>query len=70
MDQSEVTPHFLRGNNDIIISIEQSEVTAPTLLDLSAAFDTNDHATLANQSFRLVWNIWAGSNLVFLLFAK
>ena len=51
--------------------MDQGEVTALTLLDLSAAFDTIDHATTINKkTFRLVWNILAGSNLVFFLFAK
>ena len=37
---------LLKVRNDIIISMEKGEVTALTLLDLSAAFDTIDHATL------------------------
>ena len=40
---------LLKVHNDIIISMDQGEVTALTLLDLSAAFDTIDHATLTNR---------------------
>ena len=36
----------LKVHNDIIISMDKGEVTALTLLDLSATFDTIDHATL------------------------
>ena len=36
----------LKGHNDIKISIDKGDVTALTLLELSAAFDTIDHATL------------------------
>ena len=36
-------------HNDVIISIDKGEVTALTLLDLSAAFDTIDHATLTDR---------------------
>ena len=57
-------------NNDIIISVVKGEVTALTLFDLSAAFDTIDHDTLTGKTLRLVWNIWAGSKLVFFLFEK
>ena len=39
---------LLKVHNDIIISMDQGEVTVPTLLDLSAAFDTIDHPTLTN----------------------
>ena len=38
----------IKKNNDIIISMDKGEVTALTLLDLSAAFDTIDHATLTD----------------------
>ena len=40
---------LLKVHNDIIISMDQGEVTALTLLDLSAAFDTIDHAILTNR---------------------
>ena len=40
---------LLKVHNDISISIDKSEVTALTLLDLSAAFDTIDHATLTDR---------------------
>ena len=39
---------LLKVHNDIIISIYKGEVTALTLLDLSAVFDTITHATLTN----------------------
>ena len=40
---------LLKVHNDIFISMDKSEVTALTLLDLSAAFDTIDHATLTDR---------------------
>ena len=40
---------LLKVHNDIIISMDQGEATAPTLLDLSAVFYTIDHATLTNK---------------------
>ena len=64
---------ILKVHTDIIISMNKGEVTALTLLDLSVAIDTIDHATLPNRlGDRLVWNIyiWAGSNLVFFPLAK
>ena len=58
---------LLKVHNDIKIRMDKGVVTDLTLLDLSAAFDTIDHATLTDW---LVWNIWPGSNLAFFLFAK
>ena len=40
---------LLKVHNDIIISMDKGEVTALTLLDLSAPFDTIDHATLTDR---------------------
>ena len=40
---------LLKVHNDIIISMDKGEVTALTLLHLSAAFDTIDHATLTDR---------------------
>ena len=40
---------MLKVHNDIIISMDTGEVTALTLLDLSAVFDTIDHATLTDR---------------------
>ena len=40
---------LLKVHNDIIISMDKGEVTALTLLDLSAAFDTIDHTTLTDR---------------------
>ena len=37
---------LLKVHNDITLNIDQSKVTALTLLDLSAVFDTIDHNTL------------------------
>ena len=39
---------LLKVHNDIIISMDNGEVTALTLLDLSAVFGTITHATLTN----------------------
>ena len=48
---SKLNRHALptKVHNDIIISMDKGEVTALTLLDLSAAFDTIDHATLTDR---------------------
>ena len=40
---------LLKVHNDIIISMDKGEFKALTLLDLSAAFDTIDHATLTDR---------------------
>ena len=40
---------LLKVYNDIIISMDKGEDTALTLLDLSATFDTIDHATLPDR---------------------
>ena len=40
---------LLKVHNDIIISMDKGEVTALTLLDLSDAFDTIDHATITER---------------------
>ena len=40
---------LLKVHNDIIISIDKGEITALTLLDLSAAFYTSDHASLTDR---------------------
>ena len=39
----------LKVHNDTIISMDKGAVTALTLLDLSATFDTIDHATLTDR---------------------
>ena len=40
---------LLKVHNDIIISMDKGEVTALSLLDLLAASDTIDHATLTDR---------------------
>ena len=40
---------LLKVHNDIVISMDKGEVTALTLLDLSAAFDTIYHATVTER---------------------
>ena len=40
---------LLRIQNDILIAMDKGKVTALTLLDLSAAFDTIDHAILLDR---------------------
>ena len=40
---------FLKVENDVLLNMEKGRVTALTLLDLSAAFDTIDHLTLISR---------------------
>ena len=40
---------LLKVENDVLLNIEKGRVTALTLLDLSAAFDTIDHLTLISR---------------------
>ena len=40
---------LLKGENDVLLNMEKGRVTALTLLDLSAAFDTIDHFTLISR---------------------
>lgn len=40
---------LLRIQNDILVAMDKGKVTALTLLDLSAAFDTIDHSILLNR---------------------
>ena len=39
---------LLKVENDIILNMDEGRVTAPTLLDLSAGFDTLDHSSITN----------------------
>ena len=40
---------LLKVENNVLLNMEKGRVTAPTLLDLSAAFHTIDHLTLINR---------------------
>lgn len=40
---------LLRIHNDVLLAMDKGRVTALTLLDLSAAFDTIDHHILVNR---------------------
>ena len=40
---------LLKIHNDIISAVDEGKVTALTLLDLSSAFDTNDHSILLGR---------------------
>ena len=42
---------LLKVHNDIILSMDKGKVKALTLLDLSAAFHTIDHATLTDNDW-------------------
>ena len=42
---------LLKIHNDIICNMDNGKVTALTLLDLSAAFDTIDHSTLLERLY-------------------
>ena len=54
---------LLKIHNDILSSMDDCRVTALTLLDLSAAFDTADHTILLKRR-QLVWGEWEGTGLV------
>ena len=60
---------LLKVHSDIIISMDKGEVTALTLLDLSAAFDTIDHATLTD-GLSDWYGISGHAQIFFFLFAK
>ncbi len=47
---------LLKIHNDIIYNMDNGKVTTLTLLDLSAAFDTIDHATLLERL--CTWTFW------------
>ena len=51
-------PLFLKVQNDILVSMDNKEITLLVLLDLSAAFDTTDHTilldTLRDKNFGVV----------------
>ena len=65
---------LLRVHNDISVSLDKGYVTALTLLDLSAAFDTIDHNTLTNRPAE--WYgvsgmcLWIGLNPTFVRHQK
>ena len=40
---------LLKVENDVLLNMEKGRVTALTLIDLSAAFDTIDHLTLISR---------------------
>ena len=40
---------LLKVENDVLLNLKKGRVTALTLLDLSAAFDTIDHLTLNSR---------------------
>ena len=46
---------LLKIHNDIICNMDNGKVTALTILDMSAAFDTIDHSTLLEWRF---WHFW------------
>ena len=46
---------LLKVENDVLLNMEKGSVTALTLLDLSAAFDTIDHLTLNNRLSSWYW---------------
>ena len=53
---------LLKIHNDILSLMDDIRVTALTLLDLSAAFDTIDYSS--EKTRRLVWAEWEGTGLV------
>ena len=55
---------LLKIHNDILSSMDDGRVTALTLLDLSAAFDTNRPHYSSEETRQLVWGEWEGIGLV------
>ena len=49
---------LLKIHNDIICNTDNGKVTALTLLDLSAAFDTIDHSTPFRTTAWTFWHFW------------
>ena len=58
---------LLKIHNDIICNMDNGKVTALTLLDLSAAFDTIDHSTLLEWRF---WHFWYSFSMVQIIHFK
>ena len=59
---------LLKIHNDIICNMDNGNITALTLLDLSAAFDTIDHSTLLERMhghFGILVQLFNGSNHAF-----
>ena len=59
---------LLKVQNDIALSMDKGEVTALTLLDVSAAFDTIDHTTLTKRLSN--WYGITGTRLVLVLLKR
>ena len=58
-------------HNDIVDNMDNSKVTALTLLDLSAAFDTIDHLILLQRLHRhSLAQLFSGSNHIFKMYTK
>ena len=55
---------LLQIHNDILSSMDDGRVTALTLLDLPAAFDTNRLHYSSEKTWRLDWGEWEGTGLV------
>ena len=47
---------LLKVENDVLLNMEKGRVTALTLLDLSAAFDTIDHLTQISQTCKICFH--------------
>ena len=62
---------LLKIHNDIICNMDNGKVTALTLLDLSAAFDTIDNATLLERLCTWTfWHFWYSFSMVQIIHFK